>query len=73
MSSTLAIIPELLTLREAARLCCVGERTFWRHAHSGLAPRPVKIGGVARYSRQEILKWIKMGCPACPAERQNDH
>lgn len=57
------IIPELLTTREAARLCGMGERTLWRHSRSGAAPAPRKIGvSLVRYSRQEILAWIAGGC-----------
>jgi excisionase family DNA binding protein len=56
---------ELLTTREAARLCGLGERTFWRHTHSGVAPAPVRIGGSARYRRADLLRWIEAGCPRC--------
>lgn len=59
------IIPELLTAGQAAKLCGLGERTFWRHAHIGNAPAPRKIGGSARYSRKELLAWIEAGCPKC--------
>ena len=63
------IASELLTTREAAKLCGLGERTFWRHAHSGAAPAPVKIGSgkqaSARYRRSDLLAWIAAGCPRC--------
>ena len=58
------ITPELLTTAEAARLCRVGERTLWRWSRSGVAPKPIKIGGTAvRYRRDEYLDWIADGCP----------
>jgi predicted DNA-binding transcriptional regulator AlpA len=57
------IVPELLTAAEAARLCGLGERTFWRHTHSSAAPAPVRIGGSTRYRRSELLAWIAAGCP----------
>ncbi|MGA2060001.1 MAG: helix-turn-helix domain-containing protein [Thermoguttaceae bacterium] len=60
-----ALTPELLTTAEAARLCGLGERTFWRHAHSGAAPAPVRIGGSTRYRRSDLLEWIKNRCPRC--------
>ena len=55
--------PELLTTAQAAKLCGLGERTFWRHAHSGAAPAPVRIGGSTRYRRSDLLAWIAAGCP----------
>jgi excisionase family DNA binding protein len=56
------IIPELLTTAEAAQLLNIGERTLWRHSHSGVAPAPVAIGGTCRYRRAEIMAWIAAGC-----------
>lgn len=61
-SSTSAIVPELLTTCEAARLTGMGERTIWRHSRSGLAPAPIRIGGLIRYRRAELLDWIAGGC-----------
>lgn len=58
-----ALTPELLTTAQAARLCGMGERTFWRHSRSGAAPAPKHIGGLVRYSRRELLEWIEAGCP----------
>ena len=66
-------VAELLTTREAAKLCGLGERTFWRHSHSGAAPAPVRIGGSTRYRRADLLRWIEAGCPRCDGGRANDH
>ena len=56
----------LLTAKDAATLCGIGERTLWRWSRSGIAPAPVKIGGTAiRYRRNEYLAWIDAGCPRC--------
>jgi predicted DNA-binding transcriptional regulator AlpA len=63
--TTIAVIQELLTTAQAAKLCGLGERTFWRHAHNGTAPAPVKIAGSARYRRSDLLAWIAAGCPRC--------
>lgn len=57
------IVPELLKTEEAALLCGLAERTFWRHSHSGVAPAPVRIGGAVRYLRSEIFAWIHDRCP----------
>ncbi len=70
--TTTSAIPEnvqaaLLTTAQAAALAGVGVRTWWRWTHSGLAPRPVKIGlgprAAVRFRRDEILTWITDGCP----------
>jgi predicted DNA-binding transcriptional regulator AlpA len=62
-----AIVPELLTTAEAAKLAGCGERTFWAWSRNGLAPAPVKIGfgtrPAVRYRRSELLRWIEGGCP----------
>jgi len=58
-----AIVAELLTLRQAAELCGVSERTLWGWAHEGIAPPAVKIGrGTVRYSRAAYVAWIAGGC-----------
>ena len=64
-----AIVPELLSTRQAAEVCGCGERTFWRWSRCGIAPSPIKIGngkqGASRFRRAEILAWIEAGCPRC--------
>lgn len=69
----LGIVRELLTTSEAAMLCNMGERTFWRHSHSGVAPAPVKIGDrLVRFRRSELLEWIDGGCKPVDARRRNE-
>jgi predicted DNA-binding transcriptional regulator AlpA len=63
------ITPELLTTRQAAELCGVGERTLWSWSRSGVCPPPVKIGNglrpAVRFRRSEMLAWIESKCPSC--------
>ena len=63
------ITPELLTTKQAAELCGVGERTLWSWSRSGIAPAPIKIGvglrPAVRYRRSELLQWVQDGCPRC--------
>ena len=70
-----AIVPELLTSKQAAELCGVGERTYWAWSRSGLAPKPVLIGHgtrpACRHRRSEILRWIESGCPRCDGKGDN--
>ncbi len=65
-----AIVSELLTTAEAAKLCGCGERSLWRWSRSGRAPAPVRIGGSAavQYRRTELLDWIAAGCPRTDEE-----
>lgn len=56
-------LPELLTLKQAADLCGVSDRTLWTWATTGASPAPVRIGkGTVRYSRVAYLAWIAAGC-----------
>lgn len=61
------IVPELLTTKQAAALCGLGERTVWRFSRCGVCPRPIKLGhgknGAVRFRRDEFLAWIRAGCP----------
>ena len=65
--SVSTIVPELLTLPEAATLLSVGSRTFHRWAAQGRAPRGLKITpgrrGAMRWRRSDIMHWIADGCP----------
>ncbi len=57
------VAPELLTLRLAAELCGVSQRTLWTWARSGASPAPLHIHkGTCRYSRAAYLAWIAGGC-----------
>lgn len=63
-NSTLdTILPELLKPKEAARFLGMAERMLWRHSRSGTAPAPLRIGGLSRYRRSELLEWLADGCP----------
>jgi hypothetical protein len=57
------IVPELLTLQQAAELCGVSPRTLWTWATMGAGPAPPRIHkGTARYGRPAYLEWISGGC-----------
>jgi predicted DNA-binding transcriptional regulator AlpA len=62
--TTQAVVPELLTLPQAAALVGMGARSLHRHAHDGRAPKPLTISrGMVRWRRSELLAWIADGCP----------
>jgi prophage regulatory protein len=54
---------ELLAAPEASALCSSSTASWHRGNASGLIPRPLKIGGLVRWSRRELMAWIEHGCP----------
>jgi predicted DNA-binding transcriptional regulator AlpA len=49
----------LLIARESAAILQISVPTFWRHVANGLIPKPVKLGGLSRWPRSEILAVIE--------------
>lgn len=49
----------LLIAREAAAILQISVPTFWRHVANGLVPKPVKLGGLSRWPKSEILGVIE--------------
>ena len=60
----LFINPTLLDIHSVAKLLACSPRHARRLADTGRMPRPVKLGALVRWSRQEIEGWIAQGCPA---------
>jgi excisionase family DNA binding protein len=54
----------LLTVREVARVLKISVRSVWRLVASRKLPAPLKVGGVSRWQRTDIARWIESGCPA---------
>ena len=52
-----------ISARELAQMLGVSLRQIWRLNASGKLPRPLRIGGSVRWSRQEIVEWFEAGCP----------
>lgn len=63
-------IAALLTADDLAMLLRCSTRSIRRLADQGSVPRPVKIGGLLRWSREVIERWIEDGCPACRRGRR---
>jgi excisionase family DNA binding protein len=49
----------LITVREAAFSLGCSIATVWRRAADGSIPKPVKIGGMTRWSKAEISAFIE--------------
>ena len=50
--------PIMMTADEAASALRVSRATFWRRVADGTLPSPVRIGGVTRWRREELLARI---------------
>lgn len=53
------ITDPLLTAREGAAELQISEPTFWRWVKLGVLPKAVKLGGMSRWPRSEILAVIE--------------
>ena len=55
--------PLLLSADDAARLCRVSKRTWRRLDAAGKVPQAVRLGGRKLWRRQEVLDFVRAGCP----------
>ena len=49
----------LLIAREGAAILQISVPTFWRRVADGTIPKPVKLGGLSRWPKSEILAVIE--------------
>ncbi len=54
----------LIDAKDAAALCGMSRAAWYKRLSSGQVPRPVKIGSLARWRKDELAAWIAAGCPA---------
>lgn len=54
---------KLLDVRAVAGLLGCSVRHVYRLSDVGRMPRPIKLGGLCRWSRSAICDWIATGCP----------
>ena len=62
----------LLNADGVAQLLGVSRRTVWRLLSAGRLPRPVVLGasgGLRKWRRKELLRWIDCSCPPADAWR----
>jgi excisionase family DNA binding protein len=57
------VVPLLLTRQQAAQLIGTSLATLDRMRASGKLPRPLQVGGAVKYRRDDLVQWIKLGCP----------
>lgn len=54
----------LLTADSLARQLQISKRSLQRLRSAGKLPKPVSLGGSVRWVAEEIVQWVKAGCPA---------
>ena len=54
----------LISRAKAAMLLDVSVATLDRMQASGKLPRPLPINGGIRYRREDLVRWIALGCPS---------
>lgn len=59
----------LLDVRGVAELLGCSPRHVYRLADAGRMPRPVRLGGLVRWSRDSICEWVTAGCPKVLAKK----
>jgi excisionase family DNA binding protein len=55
----------LLPAERVAEMLQVSTRTLWRLQNAGRLIGPVRLGRSVRWRKDELLRWIAAGCPAC--------
>ena len=60
----------MLNVGDVAKLLRCSTRTVYRLSDSGRMPRPVKLGALVRWPREQVQRWIADGCPSCRADRK---
>ena len=54
----------MLTVQDVAELLKCSTRHVYRLADSGRMPRPIKLGALVRWPREQLESWIAHGCPS---------
>ena len=62
--------PSMLTASGVAKMLACSPRSIYRLVDAGRILPPVRIGGLIRWPRASLEKWIADGCPV-PKNGQN--
>lgn len=57
-------LPPLLDVGTVAAVCICSTRHIYRLADSDRMPRPIKLGSLVRWRKDDIKEWIDNGCPS---------
>ena len=55
----------MLNVGDVAKMLRCSSRTVYRLADSGRMPRPIKLGALVRWPREQVEAWIANGCAHC--------
>lgn len=63
----------MIDVNVVAEMIGCSPRHARRMADGGLMPRPIRLGGLIRWRRSDILEWIQAGCPrvSVPGKSRN--
>jgi excisionase family DNA binding protein len=65
-------LPALLDVRAVARELGCSVRHVYRLVESGAMPRPIRLGSLVRFNRQNLVEWISRGCPTIRETANNE-
>lgn len=54
----------LLSVKQAAKLLNISDRTLWGYWKAGRVPQPIRIGQRVLWPYEELRAWVAAGCPA---------
>ena len=54
---------QLLSAADAAKMCRISRRSWFRLNSSGRVPSCVRVGGSPRWRRTDLESWISKNCP----------
>lgn len=59
-----ATLPPLLDVQTVAALLDCSPRHVYRLSDSERMPRPLKLGSLVRWRKDDVRQWIDAGCPS---------
>ena len=62
-SNSLSSAPQLLTVRELAKMLNVSQRSIYRWVDAGRMPKPIRLASLQRWELRTIQEWIDAGAP----------
>lgn len=69
-SQSRSSLPELLTIRELAKVLKLSPRSIWRLVRNRQLPSPIRIGGSIRWRVGDVSSWINEA--ASPQKKPDD-